>query len=69
MLTKDRFLSEIDIFLSRSGMSASAFGKAAVGDPNFVKDVREGRHPNLRLVGRVADFIRDYSPPEQAGAA
>jgi len=53
-----KFLSEIDTFLGKSGMSASAFGKAALNDPNFVWDLRSGRMPNLGLVERVHDFIR-----------
>jgi hypothetical protein len=51
------FLSEIDAFLNRSGMTASAFGRLAVNDPNFVWDLRNGRSPNLRLVGQVQTFI------------
>ena len=31
----ENFLSEIDSFLKRKEMSASAFGRAALNDPNF----------------------------------
>lgn len=41
-------------------MSATAFGRQALNDPNFVHDVRVGRLPNLGLVGRVQTFIRSY---------
>lgn len=60
------FLDEIDGFLTRTGMSASAFGRSALNDPNFVGDLREGRMPNLGLVGRVHEFIRSHeaSPME-----
>ncbi len=54
----ERFLSEIDAFLIRRGMSPSAFGKAALNDPNFVADLRVGRKPNLGLVERVYTFIK-----------
>lgn len=57
MLTSEAFLSEIEQFLSKSGMSPTAFGRAAVGDPNFVPDLRNGRMPSLRLVERVSGFI------------
>lgn len=62
------FLAEVDGFLSRSGMSASAFGRAAVSDPNFIADVRTGRAPSLRLVQRVKDFIaeQERAPAEAA---
>jgi hypothetical protein len=56
----ERFLSEIDAFLTRKGMTPSAFGKAALNDPNFVADLRAGRMPNLGLVERVHTFIKSH---------
>jgi len=57
--TADTFRAEIDAFLKRSGMSPSAFGKAAVSDPNFVRDLREkDRSPSLKLVDKVHAFIK-----------
>jgi hypothetical protein len=41
-------------------MPPTAFGREAVGDGNFVTDVREGRMPSLRLVERVENFIKTY---------
>lgn len=57
----ETFIREIDAFLKQSGMSATAFGRAAVKDPNFVSDLRAGRMPNLGLVGRVQGFIQSES--------
>ena len=51
------FLAEIDAFLARERVSSSAFGRAAVGDPNFVHDLRNGRAPNLRLVDRIRAYM------------
>lgn len=65
MLTLESFLHEIDAFLERSGMSATAFGKASVCDPNFVRDLRDGRMPGLRLVEKVDTFIRERSQPAE----
>jgi 2,4-dienoyl-CoA reductase-like NADH-dependent reductase (Old Yellow Enzyme family) len=64
MITADSFLSTIEQFLDRHKMSASAFGRAAVGDPNFVGDLRAGRAPNLRLVERVNSYIAAQEPAE-----
>lgn len=61
----ENFLSEIDSFLKRKEMSASAFGKAALKDPSFVMDVRAGRMPNLGLVQRVMDFIASQEEPAE----
>lgn len=58
MLTAKDFLAEIERFLKSAEMSASAFGRAAVGDPSFVSDLRGGRMPNLRIVGKVNDYIQ-----------
>lgn len=51
------FLAEIETFLQRAGMSPSGFGRAALGDPNFVRDLRAGRAPSLRLVDRARAFM------------
>lgn len=54
------FRQKIETFLVRTGMPPTAFGREAVGDGNFVTDVREGRMPSLRLVERVENFIKTY---------
>jgi hypothetical protein len=61
MFTVDAFLNEIEKFLARSGMSATAFGREAVKDPNLVGDLRnKDRMPGLRLIGRVDQFIKTH---------
>jgi hypothetical protein len=68
MLTMVEFLAEIDRYLEATNMSPSAFGRAVVGDPNFVTDLRAGRAPNLRLVAKVNDFIK-RNPASKEDAA
>jgi hypothetical protein len=51
------FLAEIEDFLRGARISPSGFGRAALGDPNFVRDLRGGRAPSLRLVDRVRAFM------------
>jgi hypothetical protein len=60
MMTVESFLQDIENYLARTGMSASAFGRAAVGDPSFVLDLRNGRAPNLRLAARINDFMQAH---------
>jgi len=69
MLTADSFLAEIDAFLRRAGVTATAFGKAAVGDPNFVGDLRAGRMPGLRTVQKVGDYIESEDRRRARAAA
>ncbi|MHA1157933.1 MAG: bifunctional phosphopantothenoylcysteine decarboxylase/phosphopantothenate--cysteine ligase CoaBC [Alphaproteobacteria bacterium] len=53
-----QFLAEIDTFLSETGTSASNLGRAAVGDPSLVSDLRErGRSPSADLMDRVSAFM------------
>lgn len=69
MVTAESFIAEIDAFLAASGMSPTAFGKAAVGDPSFVSDLKSGgRTPGLRLVDKVNEYIRVQTKPEPDSA-
>jgi len=61
------FLSEIEAFLARECAAPSSFGRAAVGDPNFVRELRGGRAPSLRLVDRARAYMR--AAPERRRAA
>lgn len=56
-MTHDEFLESIEQFLSESQMSPSRFGLDAMGDPSFVRQVREGRSCGLRIVERVQEFM------------
>ncbi|GFZ89614.1 MULTISPECIES: hypothetical protein [Sphingobium] len=50
-------LMEIERVLKRTGMSATAFGKGAVGDRRLVSDLRRGRDPSSRTVARIRAFM------------
>lgn len=54
----EQLLSEIEAFRRQSGMSVTGFGLAAVGDPNFIRDLNEGRIPGLRLIDHVRAFMQ-----------
>ena len=72
----EELLAEIDAFLARHGMSGRDFGRQALGDHNFLRDLRgEGpmgkpRSPSLATADRVRVFMRDYVPasPEAEAA-
>lgn len=63
-MTRETFLAEIEAFLKASGMTATAFGKEAVSDPNFVFDLRRGRRANLELVEKAQRLIAKHAPVE-----
>lgn len=66
MTPKDQFLNDIEAFLALTHMKATTFGKAAAKDPNFVRDLREGREPKFSLVERVRHYMREYSKESAA---
>lgn len=53
MPTPEDLLNMIEAHLQRTGTGAAAFGLAAVGDPNFVRNLRAGREPRRKTVLRV----------------
>lgn len=65
MLTAEAFLSDVEAYLKQAGMSATAFGHAALKDPNFVHDLRQGRKPNLGIVERVYIFMNENGDAAQ----
>jgi 2,4-dienoyl-CoA reductase-like NADH-dependent reductase (Old Yellow Enzyme family) len=50
-------LSRVERYLRRSATPASRFGREVLGDPNFVRDLRNGRDPRPETVARVHAFI------------
>ncbi len=47
----------VERFLSRHELSATRFGRLAVGDPNLVSDLRAGREPRAPLRSRIEHFM------------
>lgn len=58
MTFAEQFVTDVEAFLTRSGMSATNFGREVVNDPNFMTDLRNGRDPKIGMVDRVYEFIR-----------
>lgn len=55
-----QLLSEIDEFLTESGMSPTTFGTKALKDPGFVFDMREkgkARSPSGRTASKIREFM------------
>ncbi len=63
MSTREKFLSDVEAFLAKTGMPPSIFGKKAVNDPAFVQRLREGIDPRKRTMDRVADFMNSNARP------
>ena len=50
-------LKRIEAYLKRSGTTTSAFGRAALGDPSLVRDMRRGRELRPRTQVRLLAFL------------
>lgn len=61
METLERYFNgRVTAFLDRTGMSPTAFGMMAVGDPNLMRDLAAGRSLSLRMADRILAFIDGY---------
>jgi hypothetical protein len=50
-------LARVETYLRRTHVPPSRFGREAVGDPNFVSDLRRGRQPGGEVAERVLGFL------------
>lgn len=46
-------LRRIEVYLKRTHMSPTAFGRMVASDPRLVPDLRRGRMPRPPLAGRI----------------
>lgn len=60
----EQFRAEIENFLSKTLTEPTVVGKQALGDPNFVFDLRKGRNPSSRTIDKVRNWMAaQQSPP------
>ena len=64
---EEQFGSRVSAFLGRSGLSPTAFGKKAVGDPNLMRQIGLGRSPTLRTADRILAFISEQEGSSGGG--
>lgn len=65
-------IATIDAFCAARGITKSAFGRSAVGDPCFVFDLEDGREPRRKTVAKVREYIGSHGKTEskaQTGSA
>ncbi len=53
-------IRRIEVFLRKTGLPWTKFGRMAVGDPRFVADLRNGRSPRPQTTKRVEHFMNTY---------
>ena len=57
---EQQFNSRVSGFLEETGMGATTLGLKAVGDPNLLREIAEGRSPSLRIADQVLAFINRH---------
>lgn len=62
-------IEEIDAFVARHGMSPITFGRKAMNDPHFVRDVRDGRRLWPETDAKARAFMADFDAGQQQEAA
>jgi hypothetical protein len=55
-------IERIEAHMRTTKMSASRFGREAVGDPRFVFDLWEGRVPRRETAARVLAYLASAAP-------
>jgi len=62
-----QFISRVSAFLGHSGVTPTAFGTKAVGDPNLMRQIGRGRSPSLRTADRILAFIAEHDGASGGG--
>lgn len=63
-------LAEIEAFVKEAGITEITFGRKAMADPHFVRDLRKGRRMWPETETRVRDWMANNQPaPAQDAAA
>jgi len=65
----DPILPDVEAFIAREGISATAFGFSSIGDPRLVHDLRSGRELRRKTREKVADFLAAPRPSKPGEAA
>lgn len=59
-------VSAVEAFLDRTSMSPVTFGREAMNDPHFVRDLRKGRRVWPETDEKVRTFMATYRPQQVA---
>ena len=57
MSAHTKLLDSVEGFMRTFGVSATRFGRDAMGDPNFVHQLRGGREPRTPVRERVLAYM------------
>lgn len=58
-------LDNIETYLKTTRMPPTRFGREAVGDPNFVFNLRDGRRPRAKTARKVQLYLEQRGRAER----
>lgn len=59
-------IDEIAAFIKEAGLSETTFGRQALKDPHFVRDIKNGRRLWPETEAKVRKWMADNMPERQA---
>lgn len=68
LINDAEMLERIEAFCQQHSLGTAAFGRASIGDPSLVTNLRGKRSLTLKTANRIAAFMASYEA-EQADAA
>lgn len=63
---QEDFVDEVNAFIESTGMLPTIFGREAANDPNFVRNLKNGRSPSLAKADKVRTWMREHASGEAA---
>jgi len=69
MAKSQNIARDVEDFLERNSMSPITFGREAMKDPHFVRDLRNGRRLWPETEAKVRCFMATYKPAANGQAA
>lgn len=63
-MTDVSFANTVEAFLKRVDMAPVTFGREAMNDPHFVRDLRNGRRLWPETEAKVRAFMANYTPTQ-----
>ena len=64
-----RFAEDVETFLTERDMRPASFGRAAVGDPLFVFELRDGRNVQAATMDKIYYYMEAVRKEPAASAA
>lgn len=64
MNTRASLLDRVRAFLTETGMSARAFGVAAVGDHKFLRRLESGAGITLTVIEKAEAYMAEHGPAD-----